>query len=342
MDIADEKTFGATHVQDIDDGITKGPVVKEAKVASAALTAAINAQKPSLWSKNMIKLYLIMGIGYLVSTMNGFDSSLMGSINAMDSYQRTFGLTGAGSTTGIIFIIYNLGQIAAFPFCGFFADGYGRRVCIFVGCLLVLVGTAVQTTAHGMGQFIGGRFLLGFGASIASAAGPTYTVELAHPAYRGTMAGMYNNFWWLGNILAGWTTYGSELHLSESSWAWRTPTLVQCGLPTVVMALVMFFPESPRWLIMKDRREEAIAIMAKYHGDGDAHAPIVSLQVNEIIADMAETRNDNPWWDFKELVYTPAARYRLYMVIAMAFFGQWSGNNGAYLSTVIPSKTFAH
>ena len=51
-------------------------------------------------------------------------------------------------------------------------------------------GTAVQTTAHTTGQFIGGRFVLGLGASLASAAGPAYTVELAHPAYRGTMAGM--------------------------------------------------------------------------------------------------------------------------------------------------------
>lgn len=59
----------------------------------------------------MIQLYMIMGIGYLVSTLNGFDSSLMGSINAMKAYQNTFGLSGAGSSTGIIFIIYNLGQI---------------------------------------------------------------------------------------------------------------------------------------------------------------------------------------------------------------------------------------
>ncbi|GAB7359111.1 hypothetical protein MBLNU230_g5180t1 [Neophaeotheca triangularis] len=259
--------------------------------------------------------------------MNGFDSSLMGAINAMPSYQRTFGLSGEGSTTGIIFIIYNLGQIAAFPFCGFFADGYGRRVCIFVGCLLVLVGTAVQTTAHEMGQFIAGRFILGFGASIASAAGPAYTVELAHPAYRGIMAGAYNTLWWMGNILAGWTTYGTSVNLRDSSWAWRLPTLVQCILPGIVMAIVMFFPESPRWLIMKDRREEAIQVLAKYHGEGNPEHPLVRLQIHEICEDMAVTRNNNPWWDFKELVYTPAARYRLYMVIAMAFFGQWSGNN---------------
>jgi MFS family permease len=115
----------------------------------------------------------------------------MGSLNAMTPYQKTFGLNGAGSSTGVIFIIYNLGQIAAFPFCGILADGYGRRVCIFVGCFIVLVGTAVQASANGRGQFIGGRFILGLGASLASAAGPAYTVELAHPAYRGTMAGMY-------------------------------------------------------------------------------------------------------------------------------------------------------
>ena len=122
------------------------------------------------------------------------DSSLMGAINAMKPYQESFGLKGEHSTTGIVFIIYNLGQIAAFPFCGMLADGLGRRLCIFIGCLIVLIGTAIQGSANNLGQFMGGRFVLGLGAAIASAAGPAYTVELAHPAYRGFMAGMYVEF----------------------------------------------------------------------------------------------------------------------------------------------------
>ncbi|KAI5918168.1 lactose permease [Camillea tinctor] len=300
--------------------------VREVNTASVALAAAVAEQKPKLLSPNMIRLYMIMGIGYLVSTMNGFDSSLMGSINAMKPYQETFGLSGAGSTTGIIFIIYNIGQIVSFPFCGMIADGWGRRWCIFVGCLIVLIGTAVQSTANTLVQFILGRFILGFGASIASAAGPAYTVELAHPAYRGTMAGMYNNFWWLGNILAGWTTYGTNLHLKDS-WAWRTPTVVQAGMPAVVMCLIMLFPESPRWLIHQDRAEEALAIFAKYHGDGNPDSPLVQLQYREIVEEFQQNQDSNPWWDFRELFNTRAARYRLTMVIAMAFIGQWSGNN---------------
>lgn len=117
----------------------------------------------------------------------------MGAINAMKPYQDSFGLDGAGSSTGIVFITYNLGQIASFPFCGPIADAFGRRWCIFIGCFIVIVGTAIQASAHSLGQFIGGRFVLGFGASIASAAAPAYTVELAHPKFRGIQAGMYNN-----------------------------------------------------------------------------------------------------------------------------------------------------
>jgi hypothetical protein len=60
------------------------------------LATAVAAQKPSLFSKNMFKLYFIMSVGYLVSTLNGFDSSLIGATNAMKPYQESFGLSGAG------------------------------------------------------------------------------------------------------------------------------------------------------------------------------------------------------------------------------------------------------
>jgi hypothetical protein len=46
--------------------------VVQVNAASVALAEAVAKQKPNIWSKNMFHLYAIMGVGYLVSTMNGF------------------------------------------------------------------------------------------------------------------------------------------------------------------------------------------------------------------------------------------------------------------------------
>lgn len=123
----------------------------------------------------------------------------MGSLNAMDEYQKSFGLDGAGPSTGLIFIIYSIGSLAALPFSGFLSDGWGRRLAIFIGCAIILLGTGIQTAASNQPMFIAGRFILGFGAALAQAAAPVYIIEIAHPSYRGIQGGMYNNFWWVGN-----------------------------------------------------------------------------------------------------------------------------------------------
>lgn len=69
---------GAEHHEkgnvDIDAQYATGEV-RSIQAASVALAAAIAGQKPSLLSKNMLKLYFIMAVGYLVSTMNGFGQS---------------------------------------------------------------------------------------------------------------------------------------------------------------------------------------------------------------------------------------------------------------------------
>ena len=87
-------------------------------------------------------------------------------------------------STGIIFSIYTIGQMAGSLFAGPICDRFGRRAGMFVGCLIIMAGSAVISTSLDRPQFIAGRFVLGMGIAIATIGAPTYTVEVAPPQWR--------------------------------------------------------------------------------------------------------------------------------------------------------------
>lgn len=72
--------------------------------------------------------------------------------------------------------MYQIGGVVALPFVGPALDTWGRRIGMLIGALCIILGTIIQGTSHGVGQFMGGRFLLGFGVSIAASTGPMYAM----------------------------------------------------------------------------------------------------------------------------------------------------------------------
>lgn len=125
----------------------------------------------------------------------------MGSINAMDSYIEYYDLPPRGnSSTGIVFAIFQVGQMAASPFI-WIADWQGRRWPIFWGCVGVLVGSVVTATSPTLGGFIAGRFFIAFFATIASTTAAMYLIEISPPQYRGTLGGMYNTLYYFVSLV---------------------------------------------------------------------------------------------------------------------------------------------
>lgn len=90
----------------------------------------------------------------------------------------------SGSTTGIVFAIYNIGSIPAVFFTGPVNDYWGRRMGMFIGALIIVIGTCIQAPSVNRGMFLAGRFILGFGVSFCSVSAPCYVSEIAHPAWR--------------------------------------------------------------------------------------------------------------------------------------------------------------
>lgn len=270
------------------------------------------------------------------SALNGYDGSLMGSLNGMTSYRNYFHMSTEGSSTGIVFMMYNVGSVAAVFLTGPANDYLGRRWGMFIGSLLVIIGTCVQAPSTTHGQFLGGRFILGFGVSFCCVSAPTYVSEMAHPAYRGTLTGLYNCTWYIGSIIASWVSYGCA-YINNDNLAWRIPIWCQMITSGIVCIFVFLLPESPRWLMAQDKHDEAIKVLAKYHGEGDENHPYVQLQMKEMVQQISKEASDKKWWDYHELWNTHSARRRLICVLGMACFGQLSGNSlsSYYMATML-------
>lgn len=257
---------------------------------------------------------------------------ISGSINAQSEFQEYYGLgSDGGTSTGLMFSIYQIGQMVAACFY-FIPDALGRRMGCFIGCVGVCVATVIISTAHNLPIFIFGRFLISFFGVIATQSGSILLAELAPSRIRGTFAGLYNTMYYLGSIVATFAVYGSNLHLqNRNHLSWRLPLWLQMLCPAITALGMAFVPESPRWLVARGRRENAKDILVKYHAFGDVDSPMVRIQMAEIEESLEQTRLAH-WkslFDLRILYSSRPRRWRSFLIICMAWFGQFSGNNVA-------------
>ena len=126
----------------------------------------------------------------------------------------------------------------------------------------------------------------------------------------------------LGAILASWTTFGTQKY--ASTWSWRIPTILQACYPLIQLIFLYFVPESPRWLVSKDRSAEALHILAEYHAAGNAQSPLVIRELSEISETirMEQEANSTGWG---ALIATPGNRKRLFIAVCLGAFAQWNG-----------------
>lgn len=122
-------------------------------------------EPPQAFTTTSLRLYLICAVGFLCSTLNGYDTSLLDGLLQNHRLRTFFHGSNQGIWVGIVSSIYQIGSITGIPFSGPALDTWGRRKGIFLGVCVVMLGTLIQGTTvytHSLSQFMAGRFLLGF------------------------------------------------------------------------------------------------------------------------------------------------------------------------------------
>ncbi|KAM7185687.1 General substrate transporter [Rhypophila sp. PSN 637] len=175
------------------------------------------------------------------------------------------------------------------PSASVLADSLGRKRVILTADVLFVVGALTQALSTTIFAMVIGRSIVGAAVGAASFVVPLYIAELSPAAHRGRLITMNIVFITLGQVIAyivGWVfgSYASQ----ETGWRW----MVGLGaLPAAVqMVLLLFMPESPRWLVKAGRSGEAKAVIQKVSGGDhpDTSSRLVDATLKNIEIEVRE------------------------------------------------------
>ncbi|KAG6000267.1 hypothetical protein E4U21_005628 [Claviceps maximensis] len=200
-------------------------------------------------------------------------------MQVLPSWQERFGHP-TGSKLGFFGASNSIGGLIPLLTLSWIGDRYGRRVPTGLGSLVIIVGVLIEVFASSLNMYIGGKMVLGFGSGLVQMTAAVLVTELSHPKERVRVTTFYNTSIVLGSVVGAWATYGC--FRIPNQWSWRLPTLIQMVPSAYQLVLIFFSPESPRWLVARGRGDEAREVLVKYHGEGDAHSPLVAFEYAEI------------------------------------------------------------
>ena len=264
----------------------------------------------------LIALIVALG-GFLL----GFDSAVISG--ATPFYKLSFGLdTGSwvvGFSVGSIILGAILGNIIAGPL----SDRFGRKSILittsilFAGCAL---GTALAENIH---FFIFARIIGGLGVGMAILVAPMYIAEIAPRKLRGTLVTFNQLNIVVGISIAYFSNYFIQQSITDPDLNWRW--MLGVGVIPAVLYFILLFviPGSPRWLMQRDRNEEALKILNKVNKPADAQREFEEIKIN------LEKDKHSRTPRFRD-VFTRRMKIVLIIGFGIAFFQQITGINAIF------------
>lgn len=269
------------------------------------------------WNTSAISLTAALG-----GLLFGFDTAVISG--ALPWVKQQFPISVA--MEGWLVSSGLLGCIAGVGITGFISDRIGRRKVLLLSGWMFLLSGLGCAFAPSLSLFIFARFIGGVGVGMASVISPMYIAEFAPAEKRGRMIAYYQLAITIG-ILAAYFSNALLARLSESSFegsglqwffqkeVWR-PMFLMMVLPSVVfLFLLTRIPESPRWLLLVNRKSEAAAVLQSIR---DPQTAAKELEAMERANAKGTTHLS---------LKNKALRLPLFIGITLAVFQQFSGIN---------------
>jgi sugar porter (SP) family MFS transporter len=268
------------------------------------------------------RIFRISLTAALAGFLFGFDTVVISGANQpiKEIWQTNWFLGDSIFTFHGIFIMSMAlwGTVLGSLFGGIPTDRLGRKKTLFwIGILYFAsaIGSAFAPEPYSFSLF---RFIGGIGVGASSVAAPVYISEISTAQTRGRLTAMYQFNIVFGILIAFISNYLIGIIFDESI-AWRWMLGIE-GLPALIYTLMVFkIPNSPRWLLMKDRADAIVMESITLLGIAKDRASIHLEEVKIALVETTEKQRDS--------LFSGKYNKPLMLAFLIAFFNQLSGIN---------------
>ncbi|KAH4240525.1 hypothetical protein HBI05_109330 [Parastagonospora nodorum] len=212
-------------------------------------------------------------------TLFGYDQGVFGGVIVTPDFLDQLDLNGKTSLISTVTAIYDIGCFLGAILVCVIGDPLGRKNCILLGTTIMSIGAILQIASFGVPEMIVGRVIAGIGNGINTSTAPVWQGETSKASWRGKLIVIEMIMNIAGFSMSNWVAYGFSF--LGGSVAWRVPLAFQFLFIIILFATVPWLPESPRWLMMKGRVDEAEKILADLEAT-DVTDPFIIAQSKDI------------------------------------------------------------
>lgn len=268
---------------------------------------------------NVLLIAIVASTGGLLF---GFDTGVISG--ALPFLKQYWGLSDSSMewlTTSVL-----IGAVVGALTSGKLSDVLGRKKMIIINAIIFIAGAIGCAVADSVWLLIVMRLIIGVAIGITSFVVPMYIAEISPARKRGALVTLNQLMITIGLLIS----YVSDFWLSNDNnpESWRLMFAVGFA-PGIVLLIGMFFlPETPRWLISKNRWEEGKKILKKVEDPDQVESTLSSLKLDVEIASKSSGSVSE--------VFKPWLRPALIITVGIFFFQQFSGvNTIIYYSPII-------
>ncbi|KAM5350973.1 hypothetical protein ACJ41O_003696 [Fusarium nematophilum] len=283
---------------------------------------------------SILQIALIVAPAFVIF---GYNQAGIGGLLTEEDWVNTFPEIDTVNTTGsekskkstlqgFVVATFVIGALIGSLSCSYTGDKFGRRKVIFFAGVCSLIGEILEASSFGLAQFIVGRVIIGLGVGQLSSIVPVWQAETSAAKNRGRHVVLTGLFICLGYTLESWIDLAFfEFHHGPVTW--RPPIAIAVAFSFILMGSIYFLPESPRWLVLKNRSEEARYVVSALRG-----LPEDSIEVQAEVAGIEHSLEETSRGGEASLrdilkMGDDKLLYRFGLCILLQFYQQMSGSN---------------